>query len=240
MLSKQQVKDFEKHINYVFKNKDFLVSAMTHSSYANEHNLRKVDNNERLEFLGDAVLEIITSDYLFKKYPDLLEGELTKFRASIVCEPTLASFSREIQLGTYVLLGKGEDLSGGRNRDSVLSDSVEALIGAIYLDGGFDAVKKFVFESLLTNLEARKRFVDSKTHLQEWIQRNSEQALEYVVISETGPDHNKRFVVEVRHEDKVIGQGTGKSKKSAEQHAAYDALIALEAIDQENKVFNKE
>lgn len=215
---------FESIISYHFNDVELLIQALTHSSYANEHNMKKIDNNERIEFLGDAVLEIVTSDYLYRKYPNNLEGELTKFRASIVCEPTLAEFAREITLGNFLLLGKGEDSSGGRNRDSVLSDTVEALIGAIYLDGGIDSAKLFIESTLLDDVEARKRFVDSKTHLQEYIQQISDVSIEYKVVAETGPDHNKSFHVNVTHERKTIGKGQGRSKKTAEQRAAFDAL----------------
>ena len=216
--------EFESVISYRFKDMKLLIQALTHRSYANENNLKKIENNERLEFLGDAVLEIVTSDYLYRKYPTRLEGELTKFRASIVCEPTLAEFAREINLGDYLLLGKGEDSSGGRKRDSVLSDAVEALIGSIYIDGGIEPAKVFIESTLLLDVETRKRFVDSKTHLQEHIQQISDIPIEYRVISETGPDHNKSFTVHVTHDGKVIGVGEGRSKKSAEQRAAFDAL----------------
>lgn len=224
--------EFESVISYEFVNKKLLIQALTHSSYANENNLQKIDNNERLEFLGDAVLEIVTSDYLYRMYPEMLEGELTKFRASIVCEPTLAEFAREIGLGQYLLLGKGEDSSGGRKRDSVLSDSVEALIGAIYMDTGLESAKVFIESTLLDDVEERKRFVDSKTHLQEYIQQRSDTAIEYIVVDESGPDHNKNFVVNVRHEGKIIGEGSGRSKKSAEQRAAFSALKQLQNIEE--------
>jgi ribonuclease-3 len=216
--------EFESVISYTFSDIKLLIQALIHSSYANENNLKKIENNERLEFLGDAVLEIVTSDYLFHKYPNQQEGELTKFRASVVCEPTLAEFAREIKLGNYLLLGKGEDSSGGRNRDSVLSDSVEALIGSIYIDGGIESATSFIVNTLLFDVEERKRFVDSKTHLQEYIQQMSDIPIEYTVISETGPDHNKCFTVHVIHESNIIGKGEGRSKKSAEQRAAFDAL----------------
>lgn len=227
-MENQRFHEFESVISYEFKDIKLLIQALTHSSYANENNLKKIDNNERLEFLGDAVLEIVTSDYLYRKFPRQLEGELTKFRASIVCEPTLAEFAREIGLGDYLLLGKGEDSSGGRNRDSVLSDTVEALIGAIYIDGGIEAAKEFIDNTLLFDVEERKRFVDSKTHLQEYIQQISDIPIEYIVISETGPDHNKSFKVHVTHEQSIIGEGEGRSKKSAEQRAAFDALKKIE------------
>ncbi|WZL83058.1 ribonuclease III [Vallitaleaceae bacterium 9-2] len=224
----KKLHEFESVISYPFENMKLLIQSLTHSSYANEHNLKKIENNERLEFLGDAVLEIVTSDYLYRKYPDNLEGELTKLRASLVCEPTLATFAREISLGSYLLLGKGEDASGGRERDSVLSDTVEALIGAIYLDGGIDKARTFIERTLLSDIPSRQRFVDSKTQLQEYIQQFSEQPIEYRVMSETGPDHDKHFEVHVYHNEAVVGQGSGRSKKSAEQSAAMDALSKIE------------
>lgn len=220
----QDISDFEDIIGYKFTNKELLKQALTHSSYANENNMSKFENNERLEFLGDAVLEIITSDYLLRNYDNMLEGELTKLRASIVCEPTLANFSKEISLGKYLFLGKGEDNSGGRLRPSILSDAVEALIGAIYLDGGLKSARIFVEKTLLKDVEKRKLFIDSKTHLQELIQKISDTPIEYVIVSEQGPDHNKLFEVEVRHNGKSIGKGSGRSKKSAEQEAAFDAI----------------
>ncbi len=223
-MEKQSFHEFESVISYSFKDVKLLIQALTHSSYANENSLKKIDNNERLEFLGDAVLEIVTSDYLYRQYPNLLEGELTKFRASIVCEPTLAQFAREMELGVYLLLGKGEDASGGRKRDSVLSDAVEALIGAIYIDGGIKAARAFIESMLLDDVEERKRFVDSKTHLQEYIQQVSDIPIDYKVIRESGPDHNKSFTVHVCHDGRIIGEGEGRSKKSAEQRAAFDAL----------------
>jgi len=220
----KDIEEFQDIIGYQFVDLRLLERALTHSSYANEHRLSKFENNERLEFLGDAVLEIITSEFLFRKYYEMLEGELTKFRASIVCEPTLANFSREINLGDYLLLGKGEDNSGGRLRSSVLSDAVEALIGAIYLDGGLEEARIFVESTLLKDVEKRKLFVDSKTHLQEIIQKNSDQSVEYLIVSEKGPDHSKLFEVIAVHQGETIGHGFGRSKKSAEQEAAFDAI----------------
>lgn len=227
MLVYKKLDEFQQRIGYTFKSITLLEQALVHSSYANENKMSKEENNERLEFLGDAVLEIVTSYYLFTNNPDMLEGELTKLRASIVCEPTLAKFSKEIQLGDYIMLGKGEENSGGRHRSSVLSDTVEALIGAIYLDGGLEATTEFVCNTLLKDVEKRNLFVDSKTHLQELIQKTSEKPLEYVVVGETGPDHNKIFEVVVKHKSKSIGQGSGRSKKAAEQEAAFDAINKL-------------
>ena len=227
MEQNQNLIELQDIIGYHFQNIELLKQALVHSSYANENKMSKEENNERLEFLGDAVLEIITSDYLFKKYPDMLEGELTKLRASIVCEPTLANFSKDISLGEFILLGKGEENSGGRLRASVLADTVEALIGAIYLDGGIQAASQFVKTSLLEDVEERKLFVDSKTHLQELIQKTSDIPVEYIIIDERGPDHNKIFEVAVKHNDHVIGIGSGRSKKLAEQEAAFDAINKL-------------
>lgn len=211
-------------IGYRFRNIVLLEQALVHSSYANENKLSKVENNERLEFLGDAVLEIVTSNFLFNRYPQMLEGELTKLRASIVCEPTLAKLAIDIQLGKFLMLGKGEENSGGRQRASVLSDTLEALIGAIYLDNGLDSANTFITSKLLNDIEQRHLFVDSKTHLQEIIQKFSEKPLEYHIVAESGPDHNKIFEVVVKHKNRIIGQGSGRSKKSAEQEAAFDAI----------------
>lgn len=215
-------------IGYVFKNKKLLKNALTHSSYANEKRMNKLNNNERLEFLGDAVLELITSHYLYNRYPKLPEGELTKLRASIVCEPTLSECAKEVQLGQFIFLGKGEEMSGGRVRSSVLSDALEAVIGAIYLDGGLSKAEDFVQKFILSDIENKQLFFDSKTILQEMIQQNSQTPLKYVLVDEKGPDHNKIFVVEVHFEDEVLGNGTGKSKKSAEQEAAYNAIKKLQ------------
>lgn len=219
--------ELQKNIGYEFEDISLLEQALVHSSYANENKMAKEKNNERLEFLGDAVLEVVISYYLFTKYPDLLEGELTKLRASIVCEPTLAKFSNDIHLGEFIMLGKGEENSGGRYRSSVLSDTLEALIGAIYLDGGLEPTTQFIYNTLLKNVEKRKLFVDNKTQLQELIQKNSEKPLEYIVVSENGPDHNKTFEVIVKHNNKTIGHGLGRSKKAAEQEAASDAIRKL-------------
>ena len=224
----KDIKAFQQKIGYQFQNEKLLTQALTHSSYANEKHMKKLSDNERLEFLGDAVLEIISSDFLYKNYPDKPEGELTKLRASIVCEPTLALCAREIHLEQYLLLGKGEEHTGGRYRDSIISDAMEALIGAIYLDGGFANAKEFVEKFILTDIEHKKLFYDSKTILQEIVQRDfKEEEIQYVIIGEEGPDHAKRFVVEVRIGEKKAGTGKGSTKKAAEQEAAYRAIIAL-------------
>lgn len=220
------LKGFQTLIGYEFKNEQLLKQALTHSSYANEKHLKKLSDNERLEFLGDAVLEVISSEFLYENYPNLTEGELTKLRASIVCEPTLAICTEEIHLGDFLYLGKGEDHTGGRTRKSVLSDAMEAVIGAIYLDGGFASAKEFVLKYIMTDIENKHLFYDSKTILQEVVQGAHEQ-LTYVLLEETGPDHDKVFEVGVLIGNKEISTGKGRTKKSAEQEAAYKALLVL-------------
>ncbi len=222
-----ELREIEEIVGHKFKDKALVELAFTHSSYSNEMKLGKLINNERLEFLGDAVLELITSEFLFEKYPSKHEGELTKLRASIVCEHTLSKFAREINLGKYLLLGKGEDSTGGRDRSSILENTVESIIGAIYLDAGYGKAKQFIGDKLLVNIENRKLFVDNKTYLQEILQKNSNKAIVYELVDERGPDHMKHFIMEVRHGDKIIGRGEGKSKKNAEQEAANDAINNL-------------
>ena len=219
--------ELEQRIGYKFENFDLLVKAMTHSSYANEHRYEKKENNERLEFLGDAVLELISSDYLFAKYPETPEGVLTKKRASMVCEPTLALCAREIPLGDYLLLGKGEDATGGRKRDSIVSDAMEALIGAIYLDGGFANAKEFIHRFILNDIEHKQLFYDSKTILQEMIQATAGAHLEYEILREEGPDHHKVFEVRALSGGEELGRGTGGTKKAAEAVAAYHGILKL-------------
>lgn len=216
--------EFQNIIGYYFKDISLLEQALVHSSYANENKMTKVENNERLEFLGDAVLELVTSDYLYHQYPDMLEGDLTKLRASIVCEPTLAKVAMDINLGSFIQLGKGEEFSGGRTRASVLSDTFEAIIGAIFLDGGLESARTFLTSNLLKDFDSKIFFVDSKTHLQEIIQKTSEEPLVYKVVNEIGPDHEKIFEVIVKHNNTIIGKGSGRSKKSAEQEAAFNAI----------------
>ena len=218
--------EFQSKIGYTFKNRHLLEQALTHSSYANEKHMKKHSDNERLEFLGDAVLEIVSSEFLFINYPQKPEGELTKLRASIVCEPTLALCTKPLDLGKYLRLGRGEDHTGGRKRKSILSDALEAVIGAIYLDGGFTNAKEFVLRFIMTDIENKQLFYDSKTILQEVVQGEHEN-LTYELISESGPDHNKSFTVEARVGSRVLGEGTGRTKKAAEQEAAYKALLKL-------------
>jgi len=224
------MKDLQKSLHYNFKNEKLLANALTHSSYANE--MRSgISSNERLEFLGDSVLSVIVSDYIFKKFPNQPEGELTKIRASLVCEKSLCGFSRELNIGKYLLLGKGEDKGGGRERDSILADAFEAVLAVVYLDGGLEEARRIVMHFVLKELKHTddEVFKDYKTALQEIIQRNPEESVTYILKNETGPDHNKLFEVEVHLNSNVIGVGSGKSKKSAEQMAAKQALILMGA-----------
>lgn len=223
----QRLQEFQDKIGYHFRKEALLKQALTHSSFANEKHMRKLSDNERLEFLGDAVLEIITSEFLFHEYRTIPEGDLTKLRASIVCEQTLAMTTKQLDLGSYLLLGKGEDMTGGRTRKSILSDALEAIIGAIYLDGGFTNAKEFVRRFILTDIENKQLFYDSKTILQELVQAEYEEELNYNLIKEEGPDHAKVFGMEARIGTRVVGRGEGPTKKAAEQEAAYHALLAL-------------
>ena len=217
------MEQLQNNLGYQFKNPALLARALTHSSYANERHVDTGDN-ERLEFLGDSVLGFIAAEYLFANHRDFPEGELTKLRAYAVCEKSLFSYAEEIGLGNYLKLGKGEERTGGRTRPSVLSDAFEAVIAAIYLDGGMDEAKKFVLRFVVPYVEAKPTFKDYKTMLQEVVQKNQGETLEYVLVSETGPDHDKCFTVEVHLNSNVIGRGVGGSKKKAEQNAAKEAL----------------
>ena len=218
--------ELEERIGYHFKNKELLTVALTHSSYAKERKAQHIEYNERLEFLGDAVLSIIVSDYIFKHCPDLPEGELTKLRASLVCEKSLFEFAKQINLGDYIVLSKGERKNGGAERPSIVSDAFEALIAAVYLDGGMEPASKHVLNFIIPAIKNSKKpqVKDYKTTLQEIIQKNPGERLEYVLVSESGPDHNEHFVFEVHLNSNVIGKGGGKSKKEAEQQAAREAL----------------
>lgn len=224
----RDLKDLEKKIGYQFHDASLLMRAMAHSSYANEAHLSKHECNERLEFLGDAVLELISSEFLFFDEDMMQEGDLTRLRASMVCEPALAFCARQIQLGEYLLLGKGEESTGGRKRDSLTSDALEALIGAIYIDGGFASAKEFIMNFVLNDLEHRKLFYDSKTILQEVVQGQNMGAMEYGLIAESGPDHAKLFTVELSIGGKPVSTGSGHTKKAAEQEAAYLALVQMQ------------
>ena len=224
---KRDITLLEEKIGYSFKDRSLLKKALMHSSYVNEKHLPKYECNERLEFLGDAVLELVSSEFLFFEHKTMPEGELTKTRASMVCEPSLAFCAREIELGEYLLLGKGEDATGGRKRDSITSDALEALIGAIYLDGGFANAKEFVEKFVLNDLENKKLFYDSKTILQEIVQANFGKQITYKLIGEEGPDHNKSFHVMVCIGESEYGKGKGRTKKAAEQEAAYQTILLL-------------
>lgn len=216
----------EEKIEYKFKDTSLLKEALTHSSYANEKG--NMMCNERMEFLGDAVLSIVSAEYLYKKFPTTPEGKLSKLRSSLVCTQSLASFARELDLGSYLLLGKGESASGGADRDSILEDAFEALIAAIYLDGGMECAKKHILRFLARDVELQNvSFKDYKTTLQEIIQQNPDETLNYVLVGESGPDHDKRFEVEVHLNSNVIGKGIGRSKKQAEQEAAREALSLM-------------
>ena len=219
------MQEFEKLIGYTFSDKSLLERALSHSSYANEKHSPK-DSNERLEFLGDSVLGFITAEYYYKN-SSLPEGELTRLRAATVCEKALFEFSKEIELFRYIYLGKGEENTGGRDRASINSDAFEAVIAAIYLDGGIDEAKKFVLRFVEGHAKTQGDFKDYKTKLQEVIQKNPEETLVYVLVGESGPDHNKSFEVEAHLNSNVIGRGTGKSKKNAEQEAAREALALM-------------
>lgn len=214
--------DFEQKIGYEFRDKSLLLRALTHSSYANEKGTGL--QNERLEFLGDSVLGFITAEYLFEHYKNKQEGELTKKRAYAVCEKTLFGYAEKIGLGDMILLGKGEEHTGGRQRPSVVSDAFEAVIAAIYLDGGIEEAKKFVLPFIELSSEEQPVFKDYKSTLQEVLQQNPTEKFEYVVVGENGPDHNKEFIVEIHMNSNVIGRGVGRSKKKAEQEAAKSAL----------------
>ena len=214
--------EIEGRLGWEYRDPALLHNALTHSSYANEQNSR---SNERLEFLGDSVLSLIVSRYLYSRYPKKPEGELTRLRASLVCEKALAGFAMKMELGKYLLLGHGEEQSGGRERPSILSDAFEAVLASLYLDGGFEVAERFVLRFVKEALERHdEELRDYKTALQEIIQKNAEEKVRYVLVSEEGPDHDKRFTVEVRLNSNVIGVGSAHSKKKAEQLAAKEAL----------------
>ncbi len=225
----------QEEIGYYFGDEGLLQQALTHSSYAHEQK-RPEGCNERLEFLGDSVLSVVVSDYLFTHYPDLPEGELTRIRAASVCEKALFGFAQSIHLGRALLLSRGEQRTGGRNRASILADTFEALIAAIYLDGGFEPAKAFILKYVVPTLDNHRKvaFKDYKTLLQEVIQQNPEDRLTYLLVGESGPDHDKVFKYEVHINSNLVGTGSGRSKKEAEQAAAKEAL-RLMGIDHENQ-----
>lgn len=221
----EKMEELQKLIGYRFHDDKLLYEALSHSSFANE-NKKQRRSNERLEFLGDSVLSVVVSDYIFKHFTHIPEGELTKLRASLVCESALYEFSKRIRLGEFLFLGKGEELTGGRERPSIVSDAFEAVIAAIYLDGGIEAAAPYVLSFIPKDItpQGAKSFHDYKTELQEVIQRNPEEKIEYFLKGESGPDHDKHFVVQVLLNSNVIGEGGGRSKKAAEQAAACEAL----------------
>lgn len=217
--------EFEEKLGYSFKDKSLLELALTHSSFANENKLKK--NNERFEFLGDSVLGFVTAEYLFTEFKNRPEGEMTKLRAAVVCEKSLFKFAEQIDLGKYILLGRGEDSTGGRNRPSVVSDAFEAIIAAIYIDGGMEAVKPYILRFIKDAVKRETSFKDNKSLLQEEIQKVKGNTLAYEEVGEEGPDHDKTFVFRVKLNGEIIGEGKGKSKKEAEQNAAGNALDKL-------------
>lgn len=216
----------EARIGYTFHDRRLLQNALMHSSYANENRARGCTSNERLEFLGDSVLGMVTAMRLYRLYPDMPEGKLSRLRAELVCEQSLHAVALELGLGSYIRLGHGEARNGGRERPSILADAVEAIIAAIYLDGGLESAQQFILDHILTGLaEGQMHHVaDYKTDLQERVQRKPGQALEYTLLSESGPDHNKSFTMNVLLNGSEIGRGTGRTKKEAEQSAAKSAL----------------
>jgi len=217
----------EEKIGYTFKDKALLKTALTHSSYANESRDKRVECNERVEFLGDSVLSLVTSDYIYRQYRQTPEGELTKIRATVVCEQALHEVATNLGINDYLLLGKGEEAGGGRRRPSILADAMESIIGAIYLDGGFEAAQTFVLSFIKPKIALAakgKTFRDYKTMLQEIVQKSKEEVLSYRLVSESGPDHDKHFVVEALLNSNVFSVGEGRSKKEAEQMAAKSAL----------------
>ena len=222
------IKDLEAAIGYRFKNISLLQNALTHSSYANERWHNSLMSNERLEFLGDAILGMTVAKYLYQTFPDRPEGELTRMRADMVCEQTLAKVAARIELGRHLLLGNGEDQGGGRTRNSILADAVESVIAACYLDGGLESAQRFIEQFILVEVPVKQLHnADYKTALQELVQQKKNQVLTYTLVGESGPDHDKKFDVEVKLNGVVIGSGSGSSKKRAEQDAAHSALNKL-------------
>lgn len=227
-MNSYSLEELEKRIGYTFRDKALLLQAITHSSFTNERLINKEPHYERLEFLGDAVLEMISSEYFYYHYPDMPEGKMTKMRAGAVCEPALAVTARQLEIGQFMRFSKGEEQTGGRERDSIIADCVEAIIGAIYVESGYDEAKKFIGRFVLNDLEHKHMFYDAKSILQEKVQTESHEPIRYDLLSESGPDHCKIFEVAVYIGDKRLGHGTGKTKKLAQQQAAYEALCRMQ------------
>ncbi len=224
----EKLEELEQKIGYSFRDRRLLEQALTHSSCANERRINKSEDYERLEFLGDAVLELVSSDYIYRENRDMSEGQMTKYRSAVVCEPALAFCARDIGLPQYIMLGKGEEATGGRNRDSIISDVMEAVIGAIYLDSGMEAARTFIHRFVLSDLKNRQLFYDAKTILQERVQKENKGSLRYELTGEEGPEHDKTFMVEAYIGSVRVGSGAGHSKKAAEQRAAYEALLHMD------------
>ena len=223
------MKDLEKKLDYCFKDQSLLRTALTHSSYANENRASGAVCNERLEFLGDSVLGMLVARHLYTHCTEMPEGEMTRLRADLVCEQSLAAVAQELELGKHLRLGRGEEHTGGRSRRSILADAVEAVLAAMYLDSGFETARRFVERFILSRMDVgEKPVTDFKTQLQELVQQHSGQTLSYPLLSEEGPDHNKTFTVQVALNGEVIGVGRGRTKKQAEQAAARQALSALQ------------
>lgn len=227
MASEYSGEKLEQRIGYHFKDATLLKQALTHSSFTNEQKINKYGDYERLEFLGDAVLELVSSDFLFHQEPQIAEGKMTKLRSTYVCEQALAYCAKDLELGKFIRLGKGEELNGGRERDSIIADVVEAIIGAIYLDSGLTEAKAFIHRFILSDLENKQLFYDSKTILQEMVQKRYHTTVAYELLSVTGPEHQKLFTARAHIGERVFKEGTGKSKKDAEQQAAYEAICEL-------------
>ena len=233
-MGEKNLRILQERIGYVFANRNLLKNALTHSSYANEKKWNYSANNERLEFLGDAVLETVSSQFIFQNNPDMVEGAMTKLRASLVCEMSLASAARDIGLGEYLFLGKGERSTGGAQRDSILSDAFEALIGAVFLDGGLEPASDFIHQYVLSDIEQKQLFYDSKTILQEIVQDRWHQStlITYPIMKEEGPDHDKRFLVSCEINGRQYASGWGHTKKAAQQQAAYRTIMMIRHEDE--------
>ncbi len=227
MSNEYSIENLEARIGYSFNNKMLIKQALTHSSFTNEQKINKYGNYERLEFLGDAVLELVSSEFLYEQQPEIAEGTMTKLRSTYVCEPALAYCAKDLELGRFLRLGKGEEQCGGRERDSIIADVVEAIIGAIYSDSGLEEARAFIHRFILSDLENKQLFYDSKTILQEMIQKKYHSSVEYDLINVSGPEHQKTFTVCARIGSRTFKEGRGKSKKDAQQQAAYAAICEL-------------